>query len=165
MGDTYIEQMVKRVTPLYLVIAKWLLIVLECFLVLTGMMFFDVLIIIIAVAFGFGIYFLTRRWDLEFEYIYQNGELVIDKIMSKAARKRVCTIDVQSMELMFKGTDHPEARAFRDFKVKNFTTRCHDDRVYTIVVGGSQNVKVLFEPNEEIVAAIRMIAPRKVKKD
>lgn len=165
MGDTYIEQMVKRVTPLYLVIAKWLLIVLECFLVLTGMMFFDVIIMIIAVAFGFGIYFLTRRWDLEFEYIYQNGELVIDKIMSKAARKRVCTIDVQSMELMFKGTDHPEARAFRDMKVKSFTTRCHDDRIYTIVVGGSQNMKVLFEPNEEIVAAIRMMAPRKVKMD
>lgn len=165
MGDTYIEQMVKRVTPLYLVIAKWMLIVLECFLVLTGMMFFDVIIMIIAVALGFGIYFLTRRWDLEFEYIYQNGELVIDKIMSKAARKRVCTIDIQSMELMFKGTDHPEARAFRDMKVKNYTTRCHDDRVYTIVVGGAQNVKVLFEPNEEIVAAIRMMAPRKVKMD
>ncbi len=165
MGDTYIEQMVKRVTPLYLVIAKWMLIVLECFIILTGMMFFDVFILIIATALGFGIYFLIRRWDLEYEYIYQNGELVIDKIMSKAARKRVCTIDVQSMELMFKGTDHPEARPFREFKVKNFTTGCHDDRVYTIVVGGSQNVKVLFEPNEEIVGAIRMMAPRKVKQD
>lgn len=165
MGDTYIEQMVKRVTPLYLVIAKWMLIVLECFIILTGLMFFDVIVLIIATALGFGVYFLVRRWDLEYEYIYQNGELVIDKIMSKASRKRVCAVDVQSMELMFKGTDHPEARAFRDLKVKNFTTRCHEDRVYTIVVGGSQNVKVLFEPNEEIVAAIRMMVPRKVKQD
>lgn len=161
MGDTYIEYMVKRKTPLYLIIAKWLLIVLDALIILTSLLLgtLGVIPMIIGVAIGFGIYFLVRRWDLEFEYIYQNGELVIDKIMSKASRKRVCTLDLQSMEMMFKGTDHPEARAYRDLKVKNFTTRCNEDNVYTIVV---PNSKIYFEPNKEIIEAIRLMFPRKV---
>lgn len=165
MGDTYIEQMVKRITPLYLVAAKWVLIVLEVAVVLVGILLVNPIILIAAIALGFGVYYLVRRWDLEYEYIYQNGELVIDKIMSKASRKRVCAVDVQSMELLFKGKEHPEARAYKNFKVKNFTTGCHEDRIYTMVIGGSNNFKLLFEPNEEIVAAVRMMAPRKVKQD
>ncbi len=165
MGDTYIEHMVKRITPLYLIAAKWVLIILDVAIIMFGILFPNPIVLIVAAVLGFGIYFLVRRWDLEYEYIYQNGELVVDKIMSKASRKRLCALDVQSMELMYKGKSHPEARAYNNYKVKNYTTGCNEDKVYTIVVGGAQNFKLLFEPNEEIIAAIRMMAPRKVKQD
>lgn len=164
MGDTYIEYMVKRKTPFYLIIAKWLLIIFDATIIAASLLLgtLGVIPMIIGVIIGIGIYFLVRRWDLEFEYIYQNGELVIDKIMSKAARKRACTIDLQSMEMMFKGTDHAEARAYRDLKVKNFTTGCNKDNIYTIVICGTTNYKIYFEPNQEIIEAIRLMAPRKV---
>ena len=161
MGDTYVEYMVKRVTPFYLLLAKVALIVIEVLIVLLGLLFANPFILIIATALGFGVYFLVRRWDLEYEYIYQNGELVIDKIMSKAARKTVYRTDLQAMELMFKGRNHEDARAYQNYKVKDFTTRAHEDRIYTLVLGGG--TKILFEPNDEMIDAIRMLAPRKVK--
>lgn len=165
MGDTYIEHMVKRVTPVYLVVLKGLLYLVGVSLALIGLLVANPFIAMIAVAALFGIYFLVRRWDVEYEYIYQNGELDIDKIMSKASRKRVCTMDLSSMEIMYKGTDHPDARNFNNLKIRKYTTRANKDKVYTIVITGASNYKVEFEPNEEMIEAIKLIAPRKVKQN
>ena len=45
------------------------------------------LILIAAIALGVLAYFKMPGLDLEFEYLYVNGELDIDKIMSKAEEK------------------------------------------------------------------------------
>ena len=45
-------------------------------------------------------YFKLPSFDLEFEYLYVNGELDVDKIMSKTKRKRVARIDMDKVELI-----------------------------------------------------------------
>ena len=44
--------------------------------------------------------FLFRRLDLEYEYLYVNGDLDIDKIMGKQKRKRVFSMNVNDLELL-----------------------------------------------------------------
>ncbi len=43
---------------------------------------------------------LIRNTAIEYEYIFVNGELTIDKIIAKAKRKRMLTVDVKTTEKM-----------------------------------------------------------------
>ena len=48
-----------------------------------------VLLLVPAIALGVACYFVIPKTDLEYEYLFVNGELDIDMIMSKSKRKRV----------------------------------------------------------------------------
>ena len=58
------------------------------------------LVLIAAIALGVLAYFKMPGLDLEFEYLYVNGELDIDKIMSKVKRKRVGSFDISKAEMV-----------------------------------------------------------------
>ena len=60
----------------------------------------NILIFIIAVAFGVLDYFVFQWTSIEYEYLYLDKEITIDKIMAKTRRKRVLTIDVNKIEIL-----------------------------------------------------------------
>ena len=98
MSDYYTEQLVKKKADGKDIVIKILLIfctVFSFFLVLLMpfLMILPVLLIVLDV-------FLFRRLDLEYEYLYVNGDLDIDKIMGKQKRKRVFSMNVNDMELL-----------------------------------------------------------------
>ena len=47
----------------------------------------NVLLLVPAIALGIACYFVIPKTDLEYEYLFVNGELDIDMIMSKSKRK------------------------------------------------------------------------------
>lgn len=61
------------------------------------MMGFIVLIYIAAIFLAVG---LIRNTSYEYEYIFVNGELTIDKILAKTSRKRMLSFDVKLVEDM-----------------------------------------------------------------
>lgn len=63
---------------------------------------FFILLYIAGIAIAIG---LVRNTSIEYEYIFVNGELTIDKIIAKAKRKRMLTVDVKTIEKM--GTYKP----------------------------------------------------------
>ncbi|MFR2835485.1 MAG: DUF6106 family protein [[Clostridium] nexile] len=98
MSDYYTEQLVKQKTKASSVIAKIALIavtVLSFFLVLLFpmAMILPVIMVVLDIV-------LFKRFDLEFEYLYVNGDLDIDKIMAKQKRKRVFETNVRDMEVL-----------------------------------------------------------------
>ena len=98
MSDFYTEQLVKRKASMGTMVAKAALIaltvvsLLSFFLFPLGILFFGIMIV--------ADIFLFRQLDLEFEYLYVNGDLDIDKIMAKQKRKRVFQTNVSELEVM-----------------------------------------------------------------
>ena len=92
MSDLYTELLVQRKTPASAKILKVLMIVATVFAGLLGFTFMP-LALVVFVGMIILCYFKLSSFDLEFEYLYVNGELDVDKIMSKTKRKRVASIE------------------------------------------------------------------------
>ena len=119
-----------------------------------------------ALATGACAYFLNMYTNLEYEYLYLDKEIVIDKVLAKSKRKRVATYSVESMEVMAPvNSYHLDNYKNRSVKVKDYSigeVRQPDLRYVMYCEGGQ---KVLISPSEEMVKAIKNIAPRKVFTD
>ena len=98
-------------------------------------------------------YFKFPSFRLEFEYLYVNGELDVDKIMSRSTRKRAGSYD---MEMDYYRNGQKE-------KVTDFSSGRKDADIYAMVYGSEKGTEIiLFEPDEAILQDIQRIAPRKV---
>lgn len=160
MSDYYTEQLVKQKTKASSVLAKIVLIVvtaLSFFLVLLFPMAMIVPVIMIAVDM-----FLFKRFDLEFEYLYVNGDLDIDKIMAKQKRKRVFETNVRDIEVLAP-TGSIELQQYQRTKTYDFSSGAGKVKTYEMVTNSQgQTVKIIFEPNKTILEGMKMLAPRKV---
>ena len=87
MNDYYTEQLVKQKTKMSSIMVKAALIAATAVSIFIALMFplamiLPVIMVVVDVV-------IFKRFDLEFEYLYVNGDLDIDKIMAKQKRKRV----------------------------------------------------------------------------
>ena len=164
MNDTYVEVMVDRKTSPLLGAFRIILYALAivCFMMAivgSGVFFVG------AIAFAVVAYFVLPNFDLEYEYLYIDKEISIDKIMAKEKRKHVQTIDLNKMEVIAPVKSHElDQYKARGLKTYDFTSGNEDARVYTVVYenGGAGTVMVNIEPNEEMLRAIKNVFPRKV---
>ena len=164
MSESYVELLVKKKKTPKDSILKGLMIVGIVILVLIGLVI--PLVLIAAIALGVLAYFKMPGLDLEFEYLYVNGELDIDKIMSKVKRKRVGSFDISKAEMVAPVKSHEldYYRQSKDLKVVDCSSGEDHANVYGMVIKDEKGMKlVLFEPNQEILDDMRRIAPRKVK--
>ena len=83
MSDTYVECLVQTKGSGLLKVLKVLLTILAVLLGLLGMSGF-VIGIVGAILFGVGAYFAYMSSDVEYEYLYLERELVVDKVMAKS---------------------------------------------------------------------------------
>lgn len=106
--------------------------------------------------------FLFKRMNLEFEYVYFNGDLDIDKIMNMQSRKRVFSSNIKEMEVIA-CSGSVELQQYPRYKVLDFSTQNPDDKVYEMITQfKGETVRVLFNPNEKILNEMKNLAPRKV---
>ncbi len=164
MSESYVELLVKKKKTPKDSILKGLMIAGIVILVLIGLVI--PLVLIAAIALGVLAYFKMPGLDLEFEYLYVNGELDIDKIMSKVKRKRVGSFDISKAEMVAPVKSHEldYYRQSKDLKVVDCSSGEDHANVYGMVIKDEKGMKlVLFEPNQEILDDMRRIAPRKVK--
>ena len=164
MNDTYVEVMVARKTSPLLPVARILsyALAVACFFmsVLASPVF-----LVGTIVFAVAAYFVLPGFDLEYEYLYIDKEITIDKIMAKEKRKRVMTIDLNSMEVMAPASSHElDSYKARGVKTYDLTSREQDRKVYSVVYesGKEGTVMVNIEPNEEMIRAIKTVFPRKV---
>ncbi len=164
MSETYVECLVKQKQSGLKRFLKVLLIVLA---VIFGMaMMIIPLAFILAVAAGVGAYVLHLFTDLEFEYLYLDRELVIDKVMAKTSRKRVGTYSLDRIEILAPiKSYHLDNFRNRTAKAKDYSIgeELKPDRRYVMYYEGGE--KVLLSPSEELVKAMRNVSPRKIFND
>ncbi len=165
MSETYVECLVKAKSKPGMVLLKFLLIGLTAVFVLL-MLLGIILAIIPGAITGVLAYFMTLYSDLEYEYLYLDKELVIDKVLAKSRRKRVGTYQVDRMEIMAPFHSHRlDNYRNRQVKVKDYSIgeELKPDLRYAVYYEGGE--KLILSPSEEIVKAIRNVAPRKVFTD
>ena len=163
--DSYVECLVKAKPKGLWKFLKVLLIMLTVVFVLLSMMGV-VLMFIFAIATGIGAYLLNMKANVEYEYLYLDKELTIDKIMAQTKRKRVAVYRLDSMEIFAPiRSYHLDNYKNRQVTVKDYSIgeELKPDRRYVFYSAGKE--KVILSPSEEMVKAMRMVAPRKIFND
>jgi hypothetical protein len=161
MNEVFIEQLVKRRSTSKDMLAKVALIV------VTVIIFAATLIIPFALVIGIIMViadaYIFKMFDLEFEYTYIKGELGVDKIMGKERRKKAASFDLTQLEIVAP-SDSYLLDSFRNAsKTYDFTSLEPNSKHYVMVLHQNNGqVKVLFEPNSEILNAMRDAHPRKI---
>lgn len=166
MSESYVECMVARKTPAIYQFLKYLLIMLCAVVAIASFLYGNIVMFIIAIALGVGAYFVITYTDIEYEYLYLDKEITVDKVMHKAKRKRVATYEIEKMEIMAPFHSYQlDSYKNRTAKVVDYSSRVENqpDTRYVFFYNGSD--KIIFEPNMEMVRAIKNVAPRKVFMD
>ena len=164
MTDNFIEQLVTRKTTIDVVFKKIGLILVTVISALAMIVLPQLFQILMWVTVGLCVfdYFMFRRMNIEYEYSYFNGDLDIDKIMNKESRKKLFFVNVKEMEVIAP-TGSDALRPFTQLKKLDFSSAMPGAKTYEMVTEFKGNkVRVVFEPNEEMLHAMRDLAPRKV---
>ena len=166
MSDAYVECLVKAKTSALGNVLKYFLYVLTAaavvFYFLTGIL----LLLIVAVIAGGGSYFVTTNIDVEYEYLYLDKELTIDKVIAKSKRKRVAVYQLDRMEILAPiKSYHLDNFKNRTVKEKDYSIGYEDqpDRRYAMYYEGGE--KLILSPSPEMIKIMKNVAPRKVFND
>jgi len=124
------------------------------------------LIFIIAIGIISGVFILLRRFNVEYEYIFTNGELDIDQIINKSKRKRLLSIHVADFIIMVPISNKDYGKDVEKYsKLYDASSGVLLENTYAAIFDkDSKKSKLIFEPNEKMFNAIRAYIPRKIKK-
>ena len=164
MSDLYSETLVKKEQTSKDKAIKYGLIALTVIAVLAGL-FVTALCLILAIVLAIVCYFVIPKTDLEYEYLFVNGEFDIDVVMAKSKRKKVMTIDMTDVDLMAPVNSHRMDYYNGNTRLKrcDYSSGNADHKRYALIAkNGGENKMIIVEPDEEMAQAIRKSSPSKV---
>ena len=162
MGETYIEEMIARKASVVPTVLKVVLGAVCAGSIILGILgaglFYSV-----ALMSGLGIYFVFYLTGVEYEYLYVDKSLSVDKIVAKRTRKRVISLDLERMEC-FAPFGHETLKAYenRSLDTKDYTSGYSQnaDKRYVLIYDGQK--KIILEPSDKMIETIYTVSPRKV---
>lgn len=166
MTDTYVEQLVtvKRTAKDYILYSLICIVATILAIVMFYFSFRMPLLVFLAALVIYGAYILMGKFGTEYEYIFTNGDLDIDKISGKQSRKRIITADCSATEKAGALTD-----AILNGKYDLTVSCCSkeaENKCYMIFHHRSAGrVLLIFTPNSELKKAINKSVPRHMAKD
>lgn len=125
--------------------------------------FGNIPLFIITVALGVLDYFIYQWTDVEYEYLYLDKEISIDKIMAKTRRKKAATIEVGKIEIMAPVKSYQlDSYKNREVKTVDYSAGkdLPDQKLYVLYYEGNQ--KYFLNLTEDFAKTIKGIIPRKV---
>ena len=161
MSDYYTEQLVKKQAGMKDIVIKAALVAVTIVSVLIVFLFpFGIILPVLAVILDV---LMFRRLNVEYEYLFVNGDLDIDKIMNKAKRKRMFSANVNDLEILAPA-DSIEVRQYQKAKTYNYSSGSGQAALYALVVSerGEQK-KIIFEPNDTQAAGERTLRGRRAE--
>lgn len=163
MNDLMVEQIVKVRQPKIAVFYK----VVMVFLAIVSLGLLKVMVgygIVLTACFVVFAVLLFKYYDAEYEYELVDGNFGVDRIMAKASRKHCGDYDVNRLEIMAKkGSEKIAYREHSKIKTFDYTSNTESDNVYVMYLPSSnEEVRVLIEPSERMLKAIKQIAKGKV---
>lgn len=164
MSDLYYELLVKKETTSKDRLTKYGLIALTVLFVLAGL-FITPLLLLGAIALGIACYFIIPGTDLEFEYLFVNGELDIDKVMAKSKRKKALSLDLTQADIIAPVNSHrmDYYNGNQKMKTMDFSSGNQEHKRFAVITRvNKENCRVIIEPDEKMAVAIKNSAPSKV---
>jgi len=159
MTDVFYEQMYKKrkgITGLLAqigLIAVAMLIAVVVFIVLLYIPMGQMIGFLAVVGIAYGAYRLNMLFDVEYEYIYLNGEIDFDKIIAKTTRTRLITVKAENVDLYGVYDDNAKIK-FQNSNIKkvfNFDSG-NGNELYYMTTNNKEFGKtlIIFEPEDRI---------------
>ncbi|MCD7726269.1 MAG: DUF6106 family protein [Clostridiales bacterium] len=165
MNETYVECLVAKKPSVMLSFLKVLLIMMTVVFVFLGLMFVPALLV--AIVTGVGAYFATMNANVEYEYLYLDKEISVDKVMAKSRRRKAGSFLVDQMEIMAPmgsyRLDNYKNRSIKKLYDFSSGVAAQPEKRYRLIFAG--DTEVILEPNAAMIKAIQTVAPRKVFTD
>ncbi len=166
MAESYVECLVKgrpnngaRALMIFLYVLAGLIVV-------ATFLFGKLWLLLFAIGAGVGGYFAGKRVYVEYEYLYIDKELVIDKIYNQEKRKRIATYSFDKVQVIAPiKSYHLDNFGKLSAKPKDYSIGYEEqpDKRYVMFYEGQE--QVLISPNEDLVKIMKNAAPRKVFSD
>ncbi len=162
MRDVYVEWMVSKKRSFMDNFMRVLGVVVAVISFLLFSLTANIICFLITVAGVAFCYFAFTYTNVEYEYIFITGEFAIDRILSKAKRKRIEKFDVERIEVIAP-LKSPRLGGFENKKYREYDytsgERTQNSHIFVMYAEGK---KILFEPSKEMFDALRDVLPHKV---
>lgn len=162
MDEQYFEEAIKCTdTPKNKIIRMGLvlLLFLAILLVLTNPALIAIPLIPVVI-----MYFVFPRLNREYEYIYVDGQIDFDRISGNIKRKTMLRIDIVNAEIIAPtNSDVIKDYSGKNLKIKDFTSYTGKPSYTVIIRKEDALLKIMFEPSEAMVKAMKRKQPRKVQ--
>ncbi len=124
----------------------------------TGYGFFGMLAVLLCAGDVYGMYWVASQLNVEYEYIITNGDLDVDKIIAKKARKRIMSIRIRDM--IEYGQYDPERFRNRNFDYRIVAATVDETAMYAVFEDNDGTLMLIFSPNEKTLQNLKKYAPR-----
>ena len=166
MNELYAEAGVKRRENAKSILAKVGLIgfIIISFFI-SGLSPFLVILPVVAIIVAF-IFF--PRLNVEYEYVFCDGQIDFDKIMGNSKRKTMLKMDLEQAEIVAPSSSHSlDSFKNENLPKKDYSSLNPDGKTYTIIGRAlgkeeGQNIRVIFEPSEKMIECMKLKSPRKI---
>lgn len=113
-----------------------------------------------------GAVYLSKNYNIEYEYAVTNYYLDIDKIIAQRKRSRIVSLDIRKIDYFISSKEESLYSAQKNDKsiVQSFdcTSNSGEQNVYAIIANvDGKKTRVLFEPNEEIIESVKKFLQKK----
>lgn len=166
MNDSYKELLVKKEKGMKEKLLRIVCLIPAIFLVLLTFLTANMIFFIVAVALGVLTYFVFQWTDIEYEYLYLDKEISVDKVMAKSRRKRVAVLSVEKMEILAPVQSH-QLDSYKNRNVKTADYSAGVDlpgqKLYAMYYEGNQ--RYMLNLDEDFAKTVKSVAPRKVYMD
>jgi hypothetical protein len=164
MSDLYYELLVKKERTLNDTVIRYGMITLIVILAFGGLLV-NAVLLLAAIVVGVAAYFIFPHLDVEFEYLYVNGEMDVDRVFAKTKRKKAGSFSIREADLVAPLHSHRMDYYNGNTKIKVVDySSGNDDHSRYAVIGRKDNelCKFIIEPDERILTAMQQSAPSKV---
>jgi hypothetical protein len=110
------------------------------------------------------IYFLPNK-QVDYEYVFVDGQIDFDRIIAQNSRKTMCQTDLEKVEVVAPEGSHA-LDAFQNLPLQDYSSGSDQDRHFIIVAKGEKgNIKIRFTPNERLLEQMKTKSYSKIKED
>lgn len=135
------------------------LIIVAAFLGISANMIFFIPALVLGGAF----YYVYQNFEIEFEYLLDKEELVIDKVIMNSKRKHVLTVPL-SQVVVVAAAGSPVLNQYDGLKEKNFTSNEEGGDYYAMICKTNKGTeKLALELNEEMRLGMKKALPGKMQ--
>ncbi len=140
--------------------------VLMGFGVLVGLFLFTLqgFYMVIGVAIIAAVIFFFPRLNVEFEYVFVDGQIDFDRIAGKAKRKTILRVDMEQMEIIAPLGSHAlDSYKNMQLETKDFSSGNIQNKPFVIIASvGERKYRIIFEPSEKMLSMMKQKNPRKI---
>ena len=161
MDKGYYEFLVKGKPNTIAKVLKVVLFILTVLTLIGALLLGNMVVMVLGIAFGVGTYFSSLYTDVEYEYLYLERELSIDRVYNKERRKHAETLSLDKAQV-FAPEKSSKLDNFGKVEGKVTDYSCPDEnnglKKFVMIYEGGR--KIYFSLDEEMIKAFKNTTPR-----